>query len=165
MNGVVLFRKGLSAVDAAALRATTGRGRGRGRGARLTESLGFNTHAGGTLLLLYLFRVPSPHPSSILRGPRHNGGKFSKTMASTSSFLLESADCSPRPPFHESKLTNFDPNATKVDRANRAQEQAIRQRVSLFEAEVRDKIEAFATDPASVSHTFPHVEKSLRSIQ
>eukprot|EP00903_Cladosiphon_okamuranus_P018807 g17300.t1 len=52
-----------------------------------------------------------------------------------------------------------------VDRANRAQEQAIRQRVSNFEAEVRDKIEAFATDPASVSHTFPHVEKSLRSIQ
>eukprot|EP00752_Nemacystus_decipiens_P012662 g11216.t1 len=52
-----------------------------------------------------------------------------------------------------------------VDRANRAQEQAIRQRVSNFEAEVREKIEAFATDPASVSHTFPHVEKSLRSIQ
>lgn len=52
-----------------------------------------------------------------------------------------------------------------VDRANRAQEQAIRQRVSNFEAEVRDKIEAFATEPASVSHTFPHVEKSLRSIQ
>lgn len=57
------------------------------------------------------------------------------------------------------------PARIAVDRANRAQEQVIRQRVSNFEAEVRDKIEAFATDPASVSHTFPHVEKSLRSIQ
>lgn len=52
-----------------------------------------------------------------------------------------------------------------MDRANRAQEQAIRQRVSNFEAEVRDKIEAFSTDPGAISHTFPHVEKSLRSIQ
>ncbi|CAM9964727.1 unnamed protein product [Scytosiphon promiscuus] len=55
--------------------------------------------------------------------------------------------------------------AAAVDRANRAQEQAIRQRVSNFEAEVRDKIEAFSTDPGAISHTFPHVEKSLRSIQ
>ncbi|CAM9883227.1 unnamed protein product [Pylaiella littoralis] len=52
-----------------------------------------------------------------------------------------------------------------VDRANRAQEQAIRQQVSNFEVEVREKIEAFSTDPAAISHTFPHVEKSLRSIQ
>lgn len=62
-----------------------------------------------------------------------------------------------------SPLENLETNV--VDRANRAQEQAIRQQVSNFEVEVREKIEAFSTDPAAISHTFPHVEKSLRSIQ
>ncbi|CAM9410868.1 unnamed protein product [Ectocarpus sp. 8 AP-2014] len=52
-----------------------------------------------------------------------------------------------------------------VDRANRAQDQAIKQRVSNFEAEVREKIAVFSTNPEAISHTFPHVEKSLRSIQ
>ncbi|CAM9522702.1 unnamed protein product [Ectocarpus sp. 4 AP-2014] len=52
-----------------------------------------------------------------------------------------------------------------VDRANRAQDQAIKQRVSNFEAEVREKIAVFSTNPEAISHTFPHVEKTLRSIQ
>ncbi|CAM9195980.1 unnamed protein product [Sphacelaria rigidula] len=54
-----------------------------------------------------------------------------------------------------------------VDRVSRAQEQAVRQKVDRFKVEVREKLETFATDtdPSVISHTFPHVEKSLRSIQ
>lgn len=55
----------------------------------------------------------------------------------------------------------------KVDRVNRAQEQAIRRKVERFKVEVREKLAAFAmdADPSTISHAFPHVEKSLRSIQ
>ena len=31
--------------------------------------------------------------------------------------------------------------------------------------EVREKLEVFSLDPSSISHPFPHVEKSLRSVQ
>lgn len=57
--------------------------------------------------------------------------------------------------------------AAAVDRVSRAQEQATRHKVDRFKMEVREKLQVFAadTDPSAISHTFPHVEKTLRSIQ
>eukprot|EP00904_Undaria_pinnatifida_P007775 jgi/Undpi1/4127/HiC_scaffold_16.g07494.m1 len=52
-----------------------------------------------------------------------------------------------------------------VDRISRAQDQAIKHRVERFKMEVREKLEVFSLDPSSISHPFPHVEKSLRSVQ